>query len=409
MWGTRAGRGSFTSTWDKIINGVEYAHQPTERYLEDGELIETDPFDKAVSGDYTLHQGDMRDVELGQEYDAIITDLPYYDSVVYSELSDFFYVWQRLLLSDSYDCFEAEMTPREESIVSNPAVEKDDAKFEEELGEAFDRMNEVLTDDGILAFTYQHGESESWGALLDGLCGAGFDVEAMYPVSANASELFGDDKLNFTVVIIAKPGGSREATSWSSLRREAHRSATEAREQIENSDQTVSDGEIGIVELGRCFRQYSRYYGKVHREGDIVDATEIAAEMRDLVAGEVSPDDIYLTLLEMKEPTQTELHRLCYGTDISPDDLRDRGLIQDGDKFGLSTWDDEGRGTYLKSTAETDLSVLDRVHLSRWYDSQTGKVTSQEQSIEETSEMVELASELAMLTGDEGYRTLFHD
>ena len=409
VWGTRAGRGTFTSTWDKILNGVEFAHHPVERYLEEEELIKTEPFDKSVSGDYTLHQGDMRDVELDKEFDAIITDLPYYDSVVYSEVSDFFYVWQRLLLADSYDCFEAEMTPREESIVSNPAVEKDDDKFEDELGEAFDRMNEVLKDDGILAFTYQHGESDSWGALLDGLCGAGFDVEAMYPVSANSSELFGGDELNFTVVIVAKPGGSREATSWSSLRREAHRSAKEAREQIENSDQTISGGEIGIVELGRCFRDYSRYYGKVHREGDLVDATEIAAEMRDLVAGDVSTDDIYLALLEMGEATQTELRRLCYGTNISPDDLRDRGLIQEEGEFGLSTWSDDSRVAYLKSTDESDLSVLDRVHLCRWYDSQTGEITSQEQSVEETSEMVEIASELAVLTDDDGYRTLFHD
>jgi len=32
--------------------------------------------------------------------DAVITDPPYYDNVMYSEISDFFYVWQRLALKD---------------------------------------------------------------------------------------------------------------------------------------------------------------------------------------------------------------------------------------------------------------------------------------------------------------------
>ena len=409
VWGTRAGRGTFTSTWEKIINGVEFAHDPTERYVKDGELEETESFDKSVSGDYTLHQGDMRDVNLDTEYDAIITDPPYYENVIYSEVSDFFYVWQHLLLSNEYDCFEEETTPRQESIVSNPAIGKDDEQFELELGEAFSRMREVLSDDGILAFTYQHGEAESWGPLLDGLCGSGFDVAAMYPVSANASELFGDDKLNFTVVVIAKPADTREPISWASLRRQAHHSATEARKQIEKSDQSVSEGEMGIVELGRCFREYSQYYGKVHREGGVLDSTEIAAEMHGLVAGDVTPDDIYLTLLGMDEPTQTELHRLCYGTEVSPEEVREKGLIRDEGEFEILDWNDEDRVAYLKSTAESDLTALDRVQLRRWYTSQTGEIASQQHEIEETNEMIELIEDLAALTNDEGYRSLLHD
>lgn len=409
VWGTRAGRGTFTSTWKKIVDGVEFAHHPTERYVENGELKETEPFDKPISGEHTLHQGDMREVALDSEYDAIITDPPYYENVIYSEVSDFFYVWQRLLLSNVYDCFDQEKTPRQESIVSNPAVGKDNEQFERELKEGFSRMHEVLSDDGILVFTYKHGGEDSWGSLLDGLCGSGFDIAAMYPVSANTSELFGSDKLNFTVVIVAKPADSRDPISWSSLRRNAHCSAKKARQQIEDIDQSVSEGEIGIVELGRCFREYSRYHDKVHREGSVLDATEIASEMLELVAGDVVPGDIYLTLLEMDEPTETELRRLCYGTDVSPDELRQKSLIRNGDEFELLDWNDEDRVSYLTSAEESDLTILDRVQLLRWYASQEGRVSSQSQEMERTSEMVELGTELAELTNDDEYRSLFHD
>jgi len=37
--------------------------------------------------------------------DAIISDPPYCDNVAYAELADFFYVWLRLGLKDTYPCF----------------------------------------------------------------------------------------------------------------------------------------------------------------------------------------------------------------------------------------------------------------------------------------------------------------
>jgi len=140
-----------------------------------------------------------------------------------------------------------------------------------------------------------------------------------------------------------------------------------------------------------------------------LDTTQIAAEMLDLVAGDVTPDQIYLTLLEMDDPTQTELQRLCYGTDVSPGELREKGLIRDDDEFVLLDWNGEERVSYLTGTEESELTTLDQVQLLRWHTSQNGRLTSPRQDIEETSEMVELATELASLTNDEGYRSLFHD
>jgi len=44
--------------------------------------------------------------------DAIITDPPYYDNEMYAELSDFYYVWLHEVLSDTYDHFQGERTPK---------------------------------------------------------------------------------------------------------------------------------------------------------------------------------------------------------------------------------------------------------------------------------------------------------
>ncbi|WP_276281881.1 DUF1156 domain-containing protein [Halorussus caseinilyticus] len=408
VWGTRAGRGTFENTWEKIRKAVEFADSPSERHLEDGELARTDPFDKPVGGEYTLHQGDVRDVALDSEYDAVITDPPHYDNVVYSEVSDFFYVWQRLLLADEYPCFESETTPREESIVENPAVGKDAADFESELGEAFSKIRDVLKDDGVLAFTYRHTGTESWASLLGSLCEEGFDVTATYPISANLSDFVMGDELSFSVVVVARPAADREPISWSSLRRRMHLAAKRARDEIREG-QTLSEGDIGVVELGRCFREYSKHHAKVHRDGSVMTVGEVVGEMYDIVAGNVSPDDIYLQLSAMDRPTREDVTRLCRGTEIDPEDLRDRALFDADDGFRLTRWDDDERLSYLRGKARDELSALGLVQLLRYDADRRTEPIDERRDIEVTGELIDVATDLAERTGDEEYRNLFRD
>ncbi|HET7324871.1 MAG TPA: DUF1156 domain-containing protein [Halococcus sp.] len=404
VWGTRAGRGTFKNTWEKIVNAVEFAHHPTERYLEDGELKQTDSFAHPVGGDYTLHQGDVRDVAFESEYDAIITDPPYYDNIIYSEISDFFYVWQRLLLADEYPCFEPETTPREESIVANPAIDKDEAAFERELKQSFSRMGEVLKDDGVLTFTYRHSGKESWGTLLESLCDEGFDVTATYPISANLSGFVGDE-LNFSVIVVARPATDRNPISWSALRRRMHRTAQQTREKIREG-QTISEGDISVVELGRCFREYSKHHGKVHREGTFMSGSDVVAEMYDIIAGDVSPDEIYLSLLAMENPTLDDVNRLCRGTKISPNDLRERALFDTRDGFTLSQWCDDHRLSYLHGKDFDELSALERVQLLRYDADEETKPMNGRRELAVTGAMMDVAAELATITGDETYRQI---
>lgn len=408
VWGTRAGRGTFKNTWEKIVDAVDFAHHPTERYLEDGELKQTEPFDYPVGGDYTLHQGDVREIDLDKEYDAIITDPPYYDNVIYSEVSDFFYAWQRLLLADQYSGFRSENTPRQESIVANPAVDKDATAFETELKQSFSRMRDVLKDDGVLTFTYRHGGKESWGTLLQSLCDEGFDVTATYPISANLSEFVMGEGLSFSVIVVARPATNREPVSWSSLRRRMHREARQAREEVREG-QTISEGDISVVELGRCFREYSKHHAKVHREGAVMDASEVVDEIYDLIAGDISPDQIYLDLLAMESPTFEDVTRLCRGTKVKPDDLSSRGLIGTENGFKLTGWNDSKRLSYLQEKEVESLSPLERVQLLRYDAAQETTSVDDLRGLDTTGEMIDVATDLVSLTGDEEYRRLFQD
>jgi adenine-specific DNA methylase len=388
------------------MDALGVACHPKERYLRNGEMEQTGSFQSPVGGSHTLHQGDFRDVPLSSEYDAVITDPPYYDNVIYSEVSDFFYVWQKIVLGDQYSEFETEVTPREDSVVSNPSVGKDSEEFESELKECFSRINDALKTDGVLAFTYRHGGKESWGALLQSLCDEGFDVTATYPISANLKEFVMGDELSFSVIVVARPSEEREPTSWSALRRRIHKSAKRARKEV-TEGQTLSEGDISVVELGRGFREYSKHHGKVHRKGEVMSASEVVDEIYEIIAGEVSAEEIYLSLLGMKDPSFDDVERLCRGTEVSPEDLIEKNLLYTEDGFELTSWESDSRISYIKEKSLTDMPALEKTQLFRHELDDDTKTTDTFREIEVTGEMIDIAKELAAVTGDKGYQQLF--
>ena len=113
VWGTKFGRGTFESIYDMVRNGVEYASAPTDRFIDqNGKTQETPEFAQPIGLNSEVYQDDMRNITAENEFDAVITDPPYYDNIIYSEVSDYFYVWQKILLEDEYPGFDQEHTPR---------------------------------------------------------------------------------------------------------------------------------------------------------------------------------------------------------------------------------------------------------------------------------------------------------
>jgi hypothetical protein len=353
VWGLKHGTGTFHRKYELIKKSVEYAHAPTDRYVEDGETIETPEFDKPLGEDTTVVCDDVRNINEENEYDAVITDPPYYDNILYSELSDFFYVWQRILLQDEYDCFSPEMTPRSE-IVANPAQDKGVEEFEMELREAFDVVHSALKEDGILTFTYHHSDSESWGELLEALCDSGFVVTATYPVTADLNKLTKGEAVSFDIIVVARPTTDREPISWNALRRNIARTAQITREQLE-TDRDLSEGDIGVVEMGECFSEYSKHHGEVRKERKIMSAKEVVDEIYGIIQGEtdLGEVDVFLDLISERDPTYNDLNKLCRGTNTTPDGLKDMRLFSmDDNDLILGSWNDEKRQAYVQNKVQ---------------------------------------------------------
>lgn len=413
VWGTEYGRGTFCSIWDMIIDGVKYASDPTERFIFEDETIETEPFSQLIGEGATVHQGDMRTIDAENEYDAVITDPPYYDNIIYSEVSDYFYVWQKILLEDDYDCFQNEKTPRVESIVTNPFYDKTKEDFESELHEAFTVVHRALKNDGVLTFTYHHSNSESWGELLAALCDVGFEVTATYPISADENKFIGGDAVSFDIIIVARPANEREPISWRRLKQQIYKTARKTRKRLEEN-RNLARGDIGVVEMGRCFHEYSKHHGMVRRDGEPMDAKDIVEEIYGIIqdASQVGVVDVFVDLLETEDADASEVNKLCRSASTTPEELQDLRLYGlDSGEFWIGTWDEERRQAFIKDRVESDeeLSSLDKVQFLR-YRYENGKtVNKYVDRWEDIDNVRELAERLADTTGDEVYRRVLGD
>lgn len=411
-WGAKEGSRDFKRAYDRLKKGIEYGSAPFDRYPDsDGEMVKSPPFNQPVGENTTVFQGDSKKLNYEDEFDAVITDPPYYDNIIYSELSDFFYVWQKIVLGKEYEEFQGEATPRSDSIVANPFEGKREEEFEKELGEVFSNIISALKEDGTLVFTYHHSGSESWGQVLESLCEVGFEVTGAYPITADLDKLEKGESVSFDIIIVARPVKGREPISWNSLRRSIFRTAKQTHDQLKNKRE-LSAGDIGVIEMGRCFQEYSKHHGKVRRGGEPMSAKEVVDEIYGVIqqGSDIGEIDVFLDLLETPDASYDDLNKLTRGTNASPEQMRDMKLYRrDNGNFILGAWDDEKRMAYIQERVNGDdeaLNSLDKAQFLR-YRYEQGKSTQNYLSKWDVDdELRELCEGLADATGDDTYRRI---
>ena len=132
---------------------------------------------------------------------AVSTDPPYYDSIGYADLSDVFYVWQRLTFQDRFgDLTAPVLTPKRDEIIADPSrhggsMSKAKAFFEERLEIAIGRMREVQKHDLPLTIYYAFKQAEQseegtvstgWETILNALVRQGFVIGGTWPISTES-------------------------------------------------------------------------------------------------------------------------------------------------------------------------------------------------------------------------------
>ncbi|WP_330925451.1 DUF1156 domain-containing protein [Candidatus Sororendozoicomonas aggregata] len=123
--------------------------------------------------------------------DLVCMDPPYYDNVQYSELSDFYYVWQKRTLKDLYPEINwPRLTNKREEAVANPTRDgsaKDaKAEYEKLMGEIFSESRRVVKDDGVMTLMFTHKAQDAWETLTRSLILAGWEITSCFPVESES-------------------------------------------------------------------------------------------------------------------------------------------------------------------------------------------------------------------------------
>ena len=200
-----------------------------------------------------------------------MTDPPYYDSVPYSDLSDFFYVWLKrtlptdALLRDPTDSSNP-LTPKAEEAVQDESkvvggVPKDRTFFERQMALAFAEGRRVLRDDGVGCVVFAHKTTEGWEALLTGLVGSGWVISGSWPLATEMqTRLRAKDSaaLATSVHLICRPRSSEARVGdWADVARELPDKVREWMARLTNEG--VHGADLVFSCIGPAMEVYSRY------------------------------------------------------------------------------------------------------------------------------------------------------
>lgn len=150
-------------------------------------------------------------------------DPPYYDNVMYAELSDFFYVWLKRTAGRIVpELFTRGLTDKENEAVANPAkfTGQKSAKvlagrdYQERMARIFEECRRVLKPGGIMTLMFTHKATGAWDALTKGLMEAGFAITASWPINTEAEgslHIKNKAAANSTIFLVCRP---REAVAF---------------------------------------------------------------------------------------------------------------------------------------------------------------------------------------------------
>ncbi len=214
----------------------------------------------------------------------VSTDPPYYDNIGYADLSDFFYVWMRQSLKNTYpDLFSTMLVPKAEELIATPyrhdgSTEKAKSFFEDGMLAACKQMYLYARKDIPVTIYYAYKQSDSdasgtassgWETMLSAIIKAGFTITGTWPMSTERSARtigIGTNALASSIVLVCR---KRPEDAPQITRRNL---VSQLRKELRPALQKLQSSNIAPVDLaqsaiGPGMGVFSRYRRVLEAEG----------------------------------------------------------------------------------------------------------------------------------------------
>jgi adenine-specific DNA methylase len=276
-WGTPKSSGSFSTLFEsRLLRALDYRRDPFEvrPVRKDGKVAGEKVYGLSCALGHEaagsssefgegkslyLSCGDSSRTDLADEsVDAVVTDPPFFDNVHYSQLADFFHLWQRHVLGGNGH--HAGNTTRSAAEVQTG----DPAAFAERLGAVWAECHRVLRPGGLLVFTYHHSRPEGWWTVLDALSGAGFYITATHPVKSEMSVAVpksqAKEPIDLDVIIVCRKreGMKKETPDISAVVTGASREAAAQVKRFGRVGRRLSRNDVRVVLKAQVIKHLSR-------------------------------------------------------------------------------------------------------------------------------------------------------
>ena len=226
--------------------------------------------------------------------DAVVTDPPYYDNVMYAECSDYFYVWLKRSLRETWPEFtDLLITDKQQEAVANPSLFKDvatgrgrrkqdgsktatelaDARYEDLLSQSFKEAHRVLKAQGVLTVMFTHKRINAWDTLGVAILDAGFSIDASWPVhteSEHSLHLARKNAATSTIFLACRKRANSEPAYWADIRRDVERAAEKAAHRFAEGGMTGVDLTIATYGpvLSVLSDRWPVYTGELNSDGE---------------------------------------------------------------------------------------------------------------------------------------------
>ena len=223
-------------------------------------------------------------------FDAAFTDPPYYNSVPYADLSDFFYVWLKRTVGDLYpELFSTPLTPKKNEITEMAGWDprryayKDKKFFEENLKKSFQEIYRVLKPNGIGIIVYAHKSTEGWETLINSLLDSGLIITGAWPLDTEMKARLRAREsaaLASSIYIVARKMEREPTGFYNEVKAEMTMHLNTKLHRL--WEEGLGGADFFIASIGSAIEIFGKYEKVMDFEGEIIRADRLLDDVREI-------------------------------------------------------------------------------------------------------------------------------
>ncbi|MCB5288064.1 MAG: hypothetical protein LHW64_09705, partial [Candidatus Cloacimonetes bacterium] len=222
------------------------------------------------------------------ENKVVSTDPPYYDNIMYADLSDYFYVWQKRYLSTIFpDLFQTIATPKNDELVASQYRHKSKKEandfFLNGMIKAMSNISCQAHPSFPITIYYAFKQSETtdsgsfstgWVTFLDAIIKSDMALVGTWPMRtelANKVSGIGSNMLSSSIVLVCrKRDEAAQTISRKDFLRELNQEIPKALDTMINGSDTsspISPVDLAQASIGPGMAVYSKYKAILEADG----------------------------------------------------------------------------------------------------------------------------------------------